>query len=383
MTTQDPHFRSPFHSLALALWLAMAVVPSLLTSNPVYLAICLLLVGWTHRQVARHSPTADTWGSFARFALFFVVFTLVFNVLMGAGGDTVLVELPAWRVANDQGATLFQLGGPLTLESLVLGTVRAMALLSVIYALATFNTLVDHTQLLRGLPRWLDQAAVIVSIAIAFMPQLVKAQRDVRQALAMRGHRLRKLRDFLPLVLILLDEALERAINLAESMEARGYSGPPQPPSQRRRPRHFIAGGLLLLCIGVVFDDLSLPGDSVAPSPGSLASQVLATWPQILSGIGLGLIVAALWSIDRRSHRSRYRRQIWRRRDSALSVTSMLAAAILIALYVDDRAPFFYAVFPKVQVPTTEWMITLPLLAILGPLLFLPSPPSATARSER
>lgn len=383
MTTGSHYLRTPFHSLSLIAWLLAAIVPSLLTSNPVYLGICLTLVCWTHHHVARRSPTSAAWGSFARFALFFVLFTLLFNMLMGGAGDTVLVELPAWRVNNDQGARLFQLGGAVTLESLILGIVRAMALLSVIYALATFNTLADHSQLLRGLPRWLDQAAVIVSIAIAFMPQLVVAQQDIRQALALRGHRLRKLRDFLPLMLILLGEALERAINLAESMEARGFSGPPIPTAERRRPRHIIATGLLLLTTATVSRDLNIQPDILSRATHPWALWLRDSWPLMIGALGLGMIVMAVRQISYRSHRTRYRRELWRPRDTALSTLSLLAGGFLVALYLYDRAPFVYLIFPKVSLPIAEMEILLPMLAILGPLVFLPSAPSVTATAPR
>ncbi len=364
---------APFHSLALTAWLLVAMLPSLLTSNPIYLGIALVLVGWIHKSLPSRSRTAAAWGSFASFALFFVLFTLVFNVLMGGAGETVLVELPAWRVSGENDATLFQIGGAVTLESLVFGAVRAAALLLVIYALATFNTLADHSQLLRGLPRWLDQATTVVSIAVAFMPQLVAAQRDVREALALRGHRLRRLRDFLPLILVLLSEALERAMGLAESMEARGYSGPPLERGQRRRPRQLIAAGLLLLGAGSVAGDLWLEADASAASP-SLWSALEALWPSAAMFLGVAAIVAAVWLLGRRGRRTRYRRELWRLRDSGLTALSLAAATTLLVLYFQDRTPFFYPVFPRVTAPSVQFPILLPLLAILGPLVFHPAP---------
>lgn len=374
--------RSPFHSLALTAWLAAAVLPSLLTSNPVYLGLGLALVGWTHRQVAKRSPSAAAWGSFARFALFFVVFTLIFNVLMGGAGTTVLIELPAWRVTGDQGATLFQIGGPVTLESLAAGSLRAIALLLVIYALATFNALADHSQLLRGLPRWLDQAATILSIAIAFMPQLVAAQRDIREALALRGHRLRKLRDFLPLIVVLLDETLERAMGLAESMEARGYSGPPLAPARRRRPRWLIAGGLLLIGAGSVSQDLglfaNLPAVSAAPGGAWLSRAV----PWGVTAAGGAMIVAALRLVGGRNRRTRYRRELWRPRDTALAATSVVAAMVLVGSFLYDRQIFSYPIFPRLRPPTVAFKALLPLLALLGPLVFHPPMPQRLAAGQ-
>jgi len=321
----------------------------------------------TERVVDGRVGASDDWGSVGRFALFCVLFTLIFNVLIGGAGETVLVELPALRVTGENGVTLFQIGGALTAESLVFGLLRACALLVVIYALAAFNALADQSQMLRGLPRWLDQATTIVTIAITFMPQLVAAQRDIREALALRGHRLRRLRDFLPLVLILLGEALERAMGLAESMEARGYSGPPPTRAERLRPRLLIAGGLLLLGVGAVAGDLGL-GDAVQAS-----FPFAAGWPKATMALGALSILLALRSVGNRSLRRRYRREIWRPRDSGLTLLSLMASTLWVVLYFRDRTPFFYPVYPRLTAPVSEMHILLPLLAILGPLIFIPA----------
>ena len=330
--------RAPFHTLALCAWLGTAMLPSLLTSNPVYLGVALLMIVHTQRTVTRRSRAGAAWGAFARFALFFVLFTLAFNVLMGGAGETVLVELPAWRVTGENGATLFQVGGALTAESLVSGLLRAGAMLVVIFALAIFNSLADQSQMLRGLPRWLDQATTVVTIAVTFMPQLVAAQRDIREALALRGYRMRRLRDFLPLILVLLGEALERAMGLAESMEARGYSGPAPGRGERRRPRLLIAAGLLLLGTGAVAGDLGLGTAADGALPLAVA------WPQVVMVLGMLSILAALRLVGRRGRRRRYRRELWRPRDSGLTCLSLVASATWLVLYFQDRAPFFYPV---------------------------------------
>lgn len=365
---------APFHSTALAVWLIAAMLPSLLTSNPVHLAFAFGLVLWNHRQVAGRSPDARAWGSFAGFALFFVVFTLIFNVLMGGAGTTVLMELPAYKIFDDDGSVLFQIGGDVTLESLVFALIRALALLSVIYALATFNTLVDHYQLLRALPRQLSQAATVVSIAVTFMPQLVEAQKDVRQALALRGRPVRALRDAVPMILILLSEALERAMGLAESMEARGYSGPPD-PAGGRPARWAVTLGLLSIGVGTIAGDLGLelfgtPWDG----PGQRT---------LLVGLGTAAILGAWNHLGRRrAVRTRYRREPWRRRDAVLVALSAAAGTVLISLFLLDREAFFFPVFPTLKRPSADFRLLLPMLALLGPSLLLPEPTRAAASPE-
>ena len=85
-----------------------------------------------------------------------VLFSLLFNVLTANAGDTPLFTLPAlrWTITSpDQGATLIQIGGTVTLEGLVYSLTSALGLMAVLTVFATFNTLVDHYQLLRSTPR--------------------------------------------------------------------------------------------------------------------------------------------------------------------------------------------------------------------------------------
>ena len=51
--------RAPFHSLSLTLWLLAAMLPSVLTSNPVLVAVALLLVvGWMVVEIRRQKRSA-------------------------------------------------------------------------------------------------------------------------------------------------------------------------------------------------------------------------------------------------------------------------------------------------------------------------------------
>lgn len=355
---RDPGTAFPFHSTALLFWLLAALAPSVLTRNPLYLAVALGLMTITHQVLAKRSPTAGAWGSFARLAIFFVLVTLAINVLLGAGGETTIFELPAWKVTGDEGRILFQVGGPVTLESLLFGLTTALALLSVILALATFNTLADHYQLLRSLPDFLYQTATVVSIALAFMPQLVEAQREIREAQALREHRIRGLRDLLPLVMTLLAEGLERAITLAESMEARGFAGPPRGRFGELLPRLLIALGLGLLAIGAV-------GRGLWPESGA------GLWMLAAGGL---LLAGTLYGLGRRVRRSRFRSQAWRPRDTWLAGISLAALGGFTALVLADARPLHYELFPQAHWPPFEALALVPMLAFLAPLvLFHPS----------
>lgn len=353
----------PFHTTSLVVWLVAALLPGVLTRNPFYLLLCFGLLVVVHQRLARDAPAASAWGGLLRLSLVFVLFTMVFNMLLGGYGETVLFELPAWRVFGQGDEVLFQLGGPVTLESLVFGLSTAVVLTIMLLALSTFNALVDHYQLLRGLPGFLYQAATVVSIAFTFIPQLFRAQKEIRQALALRGHRLRGFRDVMPLLLNLVAEGLERAMALAESMEARGFSGPSLSPRAQWIPRLSIALGLALSLAGFVFRGLE-----------SLAALGLP-----LLAVGGAILVSTLWYLGQRTKRSRHRRQQWQRRDSLLVLVSGSAVAALLALYGFEPGRFAFSPLPRVGWPPFDPWVAFPILLLTAPIFLRPQSPEDEA----
>jgi energy-coupling factor transport system permease protein len=287
------------------------------------------------------------------------IFAVVFNVLLGAGGGrTTLLELPRleWRLAwGGEPVSLLAVGGKVSLESLVYGLSNALALLAVLLALGTFNTLVDHYQLVRRLPAFLDRSATVASIALTFVPQLVEAQREIREAMALRGYR-RRLRDLPKLFVVLLGEALERSITLAESMEARGFRRREGASARAARwSKGMVVIGLGLL-VGGAFARGYLPESAFG-------------WPLLVGGgLALGL---AFHRVGRGVRRSRLRREEWSRRDSWLAWIPLGVAGILVVLWFFDPSAFSYQPYPRVEWPPFAPGIALAVLVTAVPALVL------------
>jgi energy-coupling factor transport system permease protein len=245
-----------YHPKSWGLWLVAALTPALVTKNPIYLLIAIGAVSLNFVSLSKMSPTAYQWGVFLRIGLLLTLVSVVFNLLFVRAGSTQLFTLPLLRwelpVAG-QRLALIQVGGPVTLESLVYGLANGLALMGVLIAFATFNAMVDHYQLLRSVPRFLYQSAIVASIAITFVPQMIVAQREIREAQALRGHRFRGIRDLGPLFLALLAEGLERSITLAESMDARGFGGQSTGYSADRAARWgLLLKGMIALALGIL-----------------------------------------------------------------------------------------------------------------------------------
>jgi energy-coupling factor transport system permease protein len=188
---------------AAALLAALATAALLSTSIWSVGAICVLLL-----VVALRAPAQRRWpyliGTLST-ALLFVVLTPFVEVI----GTHVL-----WS-----GPTIPVLGRlDVTTEELRNGLYQGLRLGAVGLAFAVYALLLDHDRLLAA-DGWARRSTVAVALATRLVPLLERDARDLRVALRGRGVELGPVRQLSPL----LAGSLERGLNLAEAMEARGY----------------------------------------------------------------------------------------------------------------------------------------------------------------
>jgi len=346
-----------YHTTTWLLWLLAALLPAMLTKNPFYLVILLLAVAVDYAILSRSSPTASSWSSFLKVSLVLAAFSALLNPLTVHYGDTTLFTLPR-ATLKAGGAVLLELGGRITLEALSYGLTNGLSLMAILLVFATFNALANHHKLLRSIPAFMYQTGAVVSIAIAFVPQMAASLQEIREAQMIRGHRFRGIRDLLPLFMPLLTSSLERAIQLAESMEARGFGGSISQMDRRGELVHklSIVLALLALLIGAFWY-------------GYFSA---SRWAGGLFAVsGVLLLGWTLRAMGQRVERSRYRRELWRRRDALVSVASFLSLAVFASfLLLDKKALVFYP-YPRFEMPTFNPIIGLALLAPVTPVVGL------------
>jgi energy-coupling factor transport system permease protein len=340
-----------FHTWAWIVWLAAAAVPAFVVRNPLYLVLVLAAAWIVYLALGRDSVIGQSWGSFARLGLFFFLLTIPLNALSIHAGQIVLFRLPeGWPIV----------GGAITLEAILAGAVSGLGLMTILVVFATFNAVVDHYQLLRATPAFLFQAGIVVSIAITFVPQMVLSAREIREAQQIRGHRFRGLRDLVPLVMPLLANGLERAIQLAETMEARGF-GSAVDPATGRQALFFQAGilaGLLSLLAGLFVTAYFAP---------------YRAWGWALAGLGVAGLLVIFVRQGRRVRQTRYRRQAWHGRDLAVLAASLLAlAAVVAARWLAPQALYYSPYPPNSLLPPFEPLSGAALLLLAAPALLAP-----------
>jgi energy-coupling factor transport system permease protein len=127
-----------------------------------------------------------------------------------------------------------------TREELVLAALYALRFAAVGLASAAYVLCLDHDRLL-GSASWARRSALAVALATRLLPTLVRDANGLVEALRGRGVRVEGFGGHARLLSPLLAGSLERGMNLAEAMEARGFGRagrtrvPPPPWTARDR----------------------------------------------------------------------------------------------------------------------------------------------------
>ena len=355
------------HTLAWLLWTLGAAVPALLIRNPLYLAIIGLAAAVVYAAAGQGSDQAQSWRALLKIGALMWFVAIPLNALMVHQGRYVLFRLPLdWPLV----------GGAITLEAMAYGFVAGLAIWVLLLIFATFNVCVDASELLRLAPPFLYQAGVVTSIALTFMPQMLSSAREIREAQRIRGHRFRGWRSLLPLFVPLVTTGLEHAIQLAESMEARGFGGELTGMSPRQGNRLRLA---MIVALAM-----------------ALAGLFLQTYYRQRPELGLALLVAAgvaliacFAALGRHVRRSRFRRTDRSAADLVVAGSGLIVALGVVAVRAMDRMALIYYPYPPYSpFPAFDPLVgaLLMLLAVPGVVWMLreagrPVSPSASADS--
>lgn len=334
----------PLHPGAWWLWaLGMATAASR-TTNPLLLAVLVAVAGFVVASRRSDAPWARAYVVFLRFGLITVALRVAFFAVFGAPtGDHQLVALP--QVTLPHWMVGVRLGGPVTVEGVLAAAYDGLRLATMLVCVGAANSLASPVRLVRALPGALYEAGVAVVVAFSLVPQSLVVVRRIRAARRLRGLPDRGLRALRGMALPVLEEALERSVSLAASMDSRGYGRRAAVPGALRYATGALTlGGLLGLCVGVY-------GLLDGTTPAVLGGPALAA--------GVALAVAGLVLGGRRVVRTRYRPDHWRAPELVAVAAGVLVAACFAAAPATGMHP-----------PTAPlaWP-PLPVLPVLGALV--------------
>ena len=351
--TMSLHSGRPARALHPGAWwawsLAMATAATR-TTNPIVLLLLVAVAGFT--VSARRSPhSSRSFALFVRLGLVVLVVRVVFDIVFGAQptGEVLLrvptVPLPGWAAG-------LHIGGNITAQGMLTAVYGGLQLATLLICVGSANALASPRRLLRAMPGALYEAGVAITVAMSFAPQLAAAAVRVRRAQRLRGRPSSGVRSWLGIALPVLEDALERSIELAAAMDSRGFGRRGSASAIRRRMvSSAVVAGLVAVAIAVyVLLD--------ATSPTSIGLPLLVLGTAIACGAGL--------FGGRQPVRTKYRPDSWHGSEWIV-VTSGVAA--LAGMLVAGRlypGSLHTTTYPLV-VPQVPWPAMVGLLVALVP----------------
>lgn len=273
---------------------------ALVVANPLQaFTLLVLIVG----ALAASGVLKASW-PYVRISLYVAGVMLVVNPLFGSAGLDVL-----W--SRDLGIFTIRV----TIQGVVFGISSAIRLASVILAFSLLNLAVDADDQLAIMSRVSFRSGLVLSLASRLLPvfsrdagRITDAQR-ARGVQLDHGRRRERAAARLPLLACMLTQSLERAVDVAASMEARGYGAGKRTRWVRRRrwalaDTASLAAALTVLATlaaGVAAGLWSFTFFPLleAPWPALLT----APWLVLLTGLTIPLIATRPWRHWRRSNR--------------------------------------------------------------------------------
>lgn len=365
MTRRPPR---PLHPLAWWLWAGCLAAVAMQSQNPNPFVL-LLVCGVTCFVVAScrgNEPWARSLTFFLRLGVVVIAVRVAIEILFGQRGlpghvvfTLPRVPLPSWLAA-------VSIGGAVTVESILTAFVLGLQIAVVVVCFGAANSLASPYRLLRCLPAVLYEAGVAVTVALSFTPELMESIAAVRQSRRLRGIPTKGLRGLRGVAVPVLEGALDRSLQLATSMDARGYGRRDDTRSAVRRLATAVTVlGLLLAAIGVygVIDSGSLFG---------LGLPIIA--------LAFVLCASGIAVSGRRSPRTRYRPDPWGTPEWCVVASGLVAlTAMLVARSLDVSG--IVVSFRPLAVPALPLLPVVGILVAATPAFVVPSPRPATVRN--
>lgn len=351
--------RRALHPVAWWAWALALAATAMRTTDPVLLGLLLAVLAYVVAARRTSAPWARSFGAALRLGVFIVAFRIVLSMLFAVRVPGTVVftlpelTLPAWAAG-------VSVGGPVTVELLVRAFVEGLRLAALVACMGAANALASPHRLLRSLPPVLYELGVAVTVALAFVPEVVGELGRMREARRLRGRKVRGVLAVRGLAVPVLEGGLERAVRLAASMDARGYGRRTDvAPVVRRAVVAATVAGFVGLVVGTyaVLD---------ASAPRAMGLPVLV--------VGSTALTAGLALAGRRAPRTRYRPDPWKLPEWAVAASGLPALAAVVA--VGARHPEQLAMpLDPLAWPATPTVVVVALAVALLPAWVAPPPP--------
>ncbi len=332
------------HPVAWWIWAIGLAASAAMTMNPWVLLMIVAVAALVVEYRRSDAPWAISFSFYLWFGLIIVVIRVVFRIIFGGSmgtDDLVLFSLP--EIPLPEVARGIQLLGDVTLGAILSGLYDGMRLAAIIICVGAANSLANPRQLLASIPPALYEVGTAIVVALSVFPQLADSVKRVRKARRLRGEPAKGVRGIQRIVVPVLEDALERSLVLAASMDSRGYG---RAGSVAKKDR-WITGAIMIAAL------IALAVGSYAFLDATAPSQL--SWPMMI----LGLLLAA-WGMraaGKRVKRTRYRPIAWQSGEF-IAVLSGVTVAVVMKLVASQHLD---AVYPSL----TGWPELVPILLVI------------------
>lgn len=346
------------HPGAWWLWAVGLATAASRTTNPMLLVLVLTVAGYVVVSRRTQAPWARAYGFYLKMGLVVIAIRIIFGALFGAPlPGRVLVTLPS--IDLPEWAAGVRLGGEVTIEAVLAAVYEGLQLATILACVGAANALANPKRLLKAVPGALYEVGVAVVVALSFSPHLVESVSRVRAARRLRGRRDRGLRGLRGVAMPVLEGALERSVELAAAMDARGFGRRIEQDGPRRTSGALTLAGLLGACVGSY-------GLLDAHSPPLLGLPLLLLGGAMAAG---GLAVGGRIAV-----RSRYRPDPWTRAEWLVTASGLAPAVTLVIVAATGGGGLAPSTSP-LEWPLLPVLPTLGVLAGILPAWLAPEPP--------
>jgi energy-coupling factor transport system permease protein len=219
---------SPLHAARASIgaaWCAALVAAAALTNEPLILAALAL----STLLAAAASGVLHRVARSLLYSLPLAAAVSLVNALVARDGLTVLARFGDWGPFGEVDPTL---------EALCYGAVLGLELIVIVAVCALASAAVDPDELLRSMRRISFRSALTATLATRMVPLLALDAQRIGEAQRSRLHGASR-----PQVMrAVTTNALDRALDIAATLEVRGYAGAHRPPrTPRPLSRHDLA----------------------------------------------------------------------------------------------------------------------------------------------
>lgn len=265
------------HPIAWWGWSLLLSVALFASSDPWFALGLLIAAAIVVRRFTSEHPWSRSFAVAMRLIAVILMIRMVIAILIGVRvPGTTLFTLPTLHLP--EWISGISLGGPVTLERLGSTLGEVMIIIGVVALFAAATSLTSPHRLIRAFPLAFYQLGLVLTIATSLFPQLVMSIKRITLARRLRGQEVRGIRHWRKIAIPLLEESLERSLDLAAAMESRGFGQRVRRSSYRPDQWGGFETAIVLIAFVATVAVLLLP---LSSPPSYLVIGLLAALPSL------------------------------------------------------------------------------------------------------